>query len=82
MGRVSYEYGYRVALTHFQERYPKLEIKDNPYTTIPEDDNVSMDEEVPCDDSDPLTIGKPYQKYHMCSEKQNKKISHVGQIVM
>ncbi|RRT52979.1 hypothetical protein B296_00030074 [Ensete ventricosum] len=32
--------------------YPK--IKEDPYTTLPKDDNVLMKEEIPFDDSDPL----------------------------
>ncbi|RZS20435.1 hypothetical protein BHM03_00052952, partial [Ensete ventricosum] len=47
MGRVSYEYGYRVTLAHFQARYPKLVIED------PYDDNVPMEVEVSFYDNDP-----------------------------
>ncbi|RWW59683.1 hypothetical protein BHE74_00033374 [Ensete ventricosum] len=54
MGWISYEYGYKVVLTCYLARYPQLEIEEDPYTTLPEDDNVSMEANVPFDDSDPL----------------------------
>ncbi|RWW77680.1 hypothetical protein BHE74_00014134 [Ensete ventricosum] len=40
MGQVSYEYGYRVALAHFQARYPDLEMDSDPFTEKPEDSSV------------------------------------------
>ncbi|RRT80147.1 hypothetical protein B296_00000043 [Ensete ventricosum] len=51
--KVSQEYGYRVALIHFRAWNLKLEIEEDPYATLSEDDNVPM-EEVPFNDSDPL----------------------------
>ncbi|RZR94783.1 hypothetical protein BHM03_00023555 [Ensete ventricosum] len=48
MGRV-YEYGYWVALVRFWVRYPKLEIKEDLYAALLEDDNVPMEEEVSFD---------------------------------
>ncbi|RRT71567.1 hypothetical protein B296_00015354 [Ensete ventricosum] len=53
MGQINYEYMYRVALAHFRARFPKLEIEEDPYATLPEDDNVPMEVEVLFDDSDP-----------------------------
>lgn len=41
-------------MAHFRVRYPELEIEEDPYETLPEDDNVPM-EEVPFDDSNPPT---------------------------
>ncbi|RZR81889.1 hypothetical protein BHM03_00008195 [Ensete ventricosum] len=43
MGQVSYEYGYRVVLAHFQARHPKLEIEEDPYATLLEEEDVSME---------------------------------------
>ncbi|RWW74756.1 hypothetical protein BHE74_00017285 [Ensete ventricosum] len=40
----------------FRVRYPQLEIKEDPYTTLREDDNVPMEAKVPFDDSDPPAI--------------------------
>ncbi|RRT75620.1 hypothetical protein B296_00021504 [Ensete ventricosum] len=34
MGQISYKNGYRVALAHFWVRYLKLEIEEDPYTTL------------------------------------------------
>ncbi|RRT37764.1 hypothetical protein B296_00034245 [Ensete ventricosum] len=45
MGRISYKYGYQVALACFWARYPQLEIEEDPYATLP------MEVEVPFDDS-------------------------------
>ena len=50
-GRVSYEYGYRIALARFKGRYPDLEITEDPFDSFPEDMGVDMPEEVPFDDS-------------------------------
>lgn len=50
-GQVTYEYGYRVALARFRARYPDLEIEEDPFVNLPEDDNVQMPNEVPFDDS-------------------------------
>ncbi|RWW36594.1 hypothetical protein BHE74_00058370, partial [Ensete ventricosum] len=51
---VTYEYGYRVALARFRARYPDLEIKEDPFASLPEDDNVEMSNEVPFDNSPDL----------------------------
>ncbi|RWW83877.1 hypothetical protein BHE74_00007598 [Ensete ventricosum] len=45
-------YEYQVALAYFRVRSSKLAIEDDPYTTLWEDDNTPMEEEVPIDDSD------------------------------
>ena len=54
-GQVTYEYGYRVALAWFRARYPDLGIEEDPFTSLPEDENVAMPNEVPFDDS----VGDP-----------------------
>ncbi|RWW22239.1 hypothetical protein GW17_00013581 [Ensete ventricosum] len=54
IGQVSYGYRYRVALAHCRARYLMLEIEDDPYATLPEDDNVPMEVEVPFNDNHPL----------------------------
>ncbi|RWW37885.1 hypothetical protein BHE74_00056939 [Ensete ventricosum] len=53
---VSYEFGYKIALTHFRTKYSRLEVEEDPYTTLPEDDNIPMEVEVPFDDSDPTVM--------------------------
>ncbi|RWW20566.1 hypothetical protein GW17_00015324 [Ensete ventricosum] len=53
MGWVSYEFDYKIALTHFQIKHLGLEVEEDPCATHPEDANVSMEMEVPFDDSDP-----------------------------
>ncbi|XP_064964560.1 uncharacterized protein LOC135673568 [Musa acuminata AAA Group] len=50
-GRVSYEYGYRIALAHFKGRHPDLEVAEDPFDSLPEDMSVDMPDEVPFDDS-------------------------------
>ncbi|RZR82423.1 hypothetical protein BHM03_00008852 [Ensete ventricosum] len=40
---ISYENGYRVALAHFWVRYLKLEIEEDPYTTLLEGDNMLIE---------------------------------------
>ncbi|RRT82476.1 hypothetical protein B296_00000985 [Ensete ventricosum] len=52
--RMSYENGYIVTLACFRVKYPQMEIEEDTYTTLPKDDDVPMDVEVPFDDSDPL----------------------------
>ncbi|RRT67713.1 hypothetical protein B296_00017274 [Ensete ventricosum] len=42
MGRVTYEYGYRVTLVCFHARYPDAEVEEDPFTIHPEDDLVPM----------------------------------------
>ncbi|RWW76658.1 hypothetical protein BHE74_00015236 [Ensete ventricosum] len=51
MGRVSFEYGYQLALAWFHARYPDLEMEEDPFKLLPEDLNVSMVDEQPFDDS-------------------------------
>ncbi|RWW44321.1 hypothetical protein BHE74_00049918 [Ensete ventricosum] len=43
MGRISYEFGYRVALERLRGKYPKVEIEQDPFAECPEDANVGMD---------------------------------------
>ncbi|CAD5170566.1 unnamed protein product [Musa acuminata subsp. malaccensis] len=49
--RVSYEYGYRIALAHFKGRHPDLEVAEDPFDSLLEDMSVDMPDEVPFDDS-------------------------------
>ncbi|RZS27812.1 hypothetical protein BHM03_00061337 [Ensete ventricosum] len=42
MGRVTYEYRYRVALARLHTRYPDAEVEEDPFTIHPEDDLVPM----------------------------------------
>ncbi|RWV84026.1 hypothetical protein GW17_00054298 [Ensete ventricosum] len=53
---VSYKFGYKIALTHFRTKHPGLEVEEDPYATLLEDDNVPMEAEVPIDDSDPTAM--------------------------
>ncbi|RRT47657.1 hypothetical protein B296_00028314 [Ensete ventricosum] len=53
MGRVSLEYGYQLALARLQARHPGVEIKLDPFVTLPEDADVTMADEQPFDDSLP-----------------------------
>ncbi|RZR72449.1 hypothetical protein BHM03_00013594 [Ensete ventricosum] len=53
MGRVTYEYGYRVVLACFHARHPDSEVEENPFTIHPEDDLVPMERQQTFDDSDP-----------------------------
>ncbi|RZS01094.1 hypothetical protein BHM03_00030900, partial [Ensete ventricosum] len=53
MGRVSLEYGYRLALTRLQARHPGVEIELDPFVTLPEDADATMPDEQPFDDSLP-----------------------------
>ncbi|RRT45238.1 hypothetical protein B296_00023453 [Ensete ventricosum] len=43
MGRVTYEYGYRVALAHFHALHSDSEVEEDPFTIHPEDDLVLME---------------------------------------
>ncbi|RZR75582.1 hypothetical protein BHM03_00062789 [Ensete ventricosum] len=43
MGRVSYEFGYRVALERFRAKYRDSTIEENPYAELSEDMNMKMD---------------------------------------
>uniref|UniRef100_A0A804IBZ2 Uncharacterized protein n=1 Tax=Musa acuminata subsp. malaccensis TaxID=214687 RepID=A0A804IBZ2_MUSAM len=49
--RVSYKYGYRIALARFKARHPDLEVTEDPFDSFPEDMDVDMPNEVPFDDS-------------------------------
>ncbi|RRT39184.1 hypothetical protein B296_00046801, partial [Ensete ventricosum] len=53
MGRVTYEYVYRVALTSFHARHLDAEVEEDPFTIHPEDDLVSMERQQAFDDSVP-----------------------------
>ncbi|THU57638.1 hypothetical protein C4D60_Mb03t05640 [Musa balbisiana] len=50
MGRVSYEYGYKVALGRFRALPPDSEVEEDPFSSHPEDRKVDMPEDVPFDD--------------------------------
>ncbi|CAL9123166.1 unnamed protein product [Musa textilis] len=50
-GRVSYEYGYKVALARFRACPLGSAVEEDPFTSRPEDLGASMPEEVPFDDS-------------------------------
>ncbi|RRT34117.1 hypothetical protein B296_00039693 [Ensete ventricosum] len=52
MGRVTYEYGYRVALSRFYALHPDSEVEEDPFTIHPEDDLVPMERHQAFDDSD------------------------------
>ncbi|RRT31157.1 hypothetical protein B296_00059264 [Ensete ventricosum] len=53
MGRVTYEYGYRVALARFRARYPDVDVEEDPFTIYPEYDMVPMERQHDFDDSVP-----------------------------
>ncbi|RWW75196.1 hypothetical protein BHE74_00016794 [Ensete ventricosum] len=53
MGRVTYEYGYRVALARFHALHLDSEVEEDPFTSHPEDDLVSMERQQAFDNSDP-----------------------------
>ncbi|THU55185.1 hypothetical protein C4D60_Mb11t03890 [Musa balbisiana] len=50
-GRVSYEYGYRIALARFKARNPDSKVVEDPFDSFPEDMGVDMLAEVPFDDT-------------------------------
>ncbi|RRT84621.1 hypothetical protein B296_00004694 [Ensete ventricosum] len=52
MGRVAYEYGYRVALARFRSSHPDSEVEEDPFTVRPKDDLVPMERQHAFDDSD------------------------------
>ncbi|RRT33556.1 hypothetical protein B296_00047893, partial [Ensete ventricosum] len=54
MGRVSYEYGYWVALACIHSLHPDSEVEEDPFTIHPEDDLVPMERQQAFEDSDPL----------------------------
>ncbi|RRT35767.1 hypothetical protein B296_00043604 [Ensete ventricosum] len=53
MSRVTYEYGYRVALARFHALHPDSEVEEDPFIIHPEDDLVPMERQQAFDDSDP-----------------------------
>ncbi|RWW44406.1 hypothetical protein BHE74_00049823 [Ensete ventricosum] len=53
MGRVTYEYGYRVALARFRSLHPDSEVEEDPFSVRPEDDSASMERQQAFDDPDP-----------------------------
>ncbi|RWW59579.1 hypothetical protein BHE74_00033474 [Ensete ventricosum] len=53
MGRVTYEYGCRVALARFHARHPDAEVEEDSFTIHPEDDLVPMERQHAFDDSVP-----------------------------
>ncbi|RZS13390.1 hypothetical protein BHM03_00044955, partial [Ensete ventricosum] len=53
MGRVTYEYGYRVARARFRARHPDADVEEDPFTIYPEDDSVPMERQQDFDDSAP-----------------------------
>ncbi|RWW73213.1 hypothetical protein BHE74_00018931 [Ensete ventricosum] len=52
MGRVTYEYDYRVALARFRSLHPDSEVEEDPFAVQPEDDLVPMERQQAFDDSD------------------------------
>ncbi|RZR86336.1 hypothetical protein BHM03_00013509 [Ensete ventricosum] len=52
MGRVTYEYGYRVALARFHALHPDSKVEEDPFTIHPEDD-LMPERQQAFDDSDP-----------------------------
>ncbi|RWW36460.1 hypothetical protein BHE74_00058518 [Ensete ventricosum] len=53
MGRVTYEYDYRVALARFRSLHPDSEVEEDPFTIRLEDDSVPMERQQAFDDSAP-----------------------------
>ncbi|RZS18255.1 hypothetical protein BHM03_00050487 [Ensete ventricosum] len=51
--KVSYEFGYRVALERLRGKHPNSMIELDPFTMCPEDANVEMDLDQPFDDGTP-----------------------------
>ncbi|RWW41261.1 hypothetical protein BHE74_00053264 [Ensete ventricosum] len=47
---------YKIALTHFRTKHPRLEVEEDPYATLLDDDNVPMEVEVPFNDNDPIAM--------------------------
>ncbi|RWW62123.1 hypothetical protein BHE74_00030771 [Ensete ventricosum] len=56
MNRVTFEYGYRVALARFRALHPDSEVEEDPFTIRLEDDSVSMERQKAFDDSDPPDV--------------------------
>ncbi|RWV83891.1 hypothetical protein BHE74_00024940 [Ensete ventricosum] len=53
IGRVNYEFGYRVAPEQLRGKYPEIAIERNPFVECHDDANVEMDLNHPFDDSAP-----------------------------
>ncbi|RRT46014.1 hypothetical protein B296_00030068 [Ensete ventricosum] len=53
MGRISYEFGYRVALERLCWRHPEVEVEQDPFAECSEEGNVRMNLCQPFDDSTP-----------------------------
>ncbi|RRT36010.1 hypothetical protein B296_00040785 [Ensete ventricosum] len=53
MGRVTYEYGYQVALARFHALHLDSEVEEDPFTIHSEDDLVPKERQQTFDDSDP-----------------------------
>ncbi|RRT50247.1 hypothetical protein B296_00029742 [Ensete ventricosum] len=53
MRRVSYEFGYRVALERLRGKHLEIAIEQDPFVKYPDDANVEMDLNQPFDDSTP-----------------------------
>ncbi|RZS19173.1 hypothetical protein BHM03_00051529 [Ensete ventricosum] len=53
MGRVTYEYAYRVPLARFRARHPDADVEEDPFTIHPENDLVPMERQQDFDDSVP-----------------------------
>ncbi|RZS22627.1 hypothetical protein BHM03_00055432 [Ensete ventricosum] len=51
--KVTYEFGYRIKLEHFQAKYPTLYVEEDPYVERLEDANVRMETSQPFNDSTP-----------------------------
>ncbi|RRT60529.1 hypothetical protein B296_00023146 [Ensete ventricosum] len=51
MGRVSYEFGYRVTLKRLRGKYPELMIEQDPFVECPNNAKVEIDVNHPFDDS-------------------------------
>lgn len=51
LGQVTYEFKYRVDFAYFCARYLNLELELNPFTDLPEDQDIQMPTEVPFDDN-------------------------------
>ncbi|RRT66609.1 hypothetical protein B296_00009515 [Ensete ventricosum] len=54
MGRVSYEFGYRVAFERLRGKHSDIIIELDHYVECPEDANVKMDLDQPFNDGTPL----------------------------
>ncbi|RZS09133.1 hypothetical protein BHM03_00040187 [Ensete ventricosum] len=54
MGRVSYEFGYRVAFEWLWGKHSEKEVEQDPFVECPKDGYVGMDLSQPFDDSSPL----------------------------